>query len=110
MPELILSGLLRKSLTPSSLPGKPDFVYRKARLAVFVHGDWWHRCPVCSIPLPKRHTGYWKRKLERNAERDQLNREELQSMGWRVLEVWEHEVKFDPNAVATKIREVAQMP
>lgn len=102
-PELVLAGLLGKKLTQSKLPGRPDFVYPNAKVAVFVHGCWWHRCPTDNLRLPTTHRAFWKRKFERNVERDKLNREELESMGWKVLEIWEHEVMKDPAAAARKI-------
>jgi len=102
-PELALASLLRKRLTRSKLPGRPDFVYFRSRLAVFVQGCWWHGCPEHYRP-PQTHAAFWKRKLERNREKDRLDRLELESMGWRVLEVWEHELKADPSAVARRIR------
>jgi DNA mismatch endonuclease, patch repair protein len=107
-PELILAQLLRKRLARSNLPGRPEFVYSAARLVVFVHGCWWHGCPEHYKP-PKTHRGYWRRKLARNLERDRLNKADLVAMGWRVLEVWEHEVKADPNGVAQQIMKSALM-
>ena len=101
----MLSRLLRKKLTVNALPGRPDFVYRRSRVAVFVHGCFWHRCPVDSLPLPRIHAAFWRRKFARNVERDRLNREELESMGWKVFEIWEHEVKTDPRDCAERIRE-----
>ena len=106
--EITLSRLLRKKLRPSALPGRPDFVYENAKLAVFAHGCFWHRCPRDRYQLPRTHRLFWKRKLERNVERDRLNRVELEAMGWRVVEVWEHEVREDPAAVAQKIRGLAK--
>lgn len=106
-PELLVAKLLRKKLVASSLPGRPDFVYPKSRLAIFVHGCFWHRCQVCDLPLPKTHTEFWRRKFERNVERDMLNRRDLRATGWRVLEVWEHELRRNPKAVAEKIRNEA---
>lgn len=103
-PELALSRLLRKRLVRSDLPGSPDIVYPKQKVAVFVHGCFWHRCPIHAKGFPKTHTAFWRRKFERNVERDRLNRRELESMGWTVLEIWEHEVKEDPAAVAGRIR------
>jgi DNA mismatch endonuclease (patch repair protein) len=103
-PEKVLARLLGKRLVRSRLPGSPDFVYEGAKLAVFVNGCWWHRCPKEHFPLPNTHRAYWKRKFERNIERDRLNREELESMGWKVLEVWEHDVNRNPVAVAAKIQ------
>ena len=107
-PEQILSKLLRKKITTNSLPGRPDLVYRRAKLAVYVNGCWWHGCPIHYSP-PKSHRAFWRKKLERNRERDQLNRLELESIGWKVLEVWEHEVIADPKTVARKIRMLVQM-
>ena len=107
-PELVLSKLLRKKVAKSDLPGRPDFVYTRAKLAVFVHGDFWHRCPACKIPLPRKHRDYWKRKLDRNVERDGLVRWELQSLGWKVVEIWEHEVKSNPRAAADRIKNVVE--
>ncbi len=105
-PEVLLSKLLRKKLISPRLPGRPDFTYPGARLVVFVHGCWWHRCPTCNIPLPETHRSYWRRKLERNVERDRFNKEELESLGWTSLEVWEHEVRHTPKLAVSKIRRV----
>jgi DNA mismatch endonuclease, patch repair protein len=102
-PEVVLSRLLRKKLTVSALPGRPEFVYSRPRVAVFVHGCFWHRCPVDDLPLPKTHTAFWRRKFARNVERDRLNREELESMGWKVIEIWEHEVKANPRSCTEQI-------
>ncbi|MDA4128668.1 MAG: very short patch repair endonuclease [Thaumarchaeota archaeon] len=102
-PELVLAKLLRKKIVDNSLPGRPDFVYSKARVAVFIHGCWWHGCSE-HYRSPKTHPAFWRRKLERNRERDRLDRTALESMGWKVLEVWEHEVKRDPRAVAASIQ------
>lgn len=101
--ELTLARFLGKRLARSGLLGSPDFVYDRARLAVFVHGCWWHRCPTENFPLPKTHTAFWKRKFARNVERDRLNRAELQSMGWKVIEIWEHEVEANPRACAKRV-------
>lgn len=107
MPELTLARLLRRKLVSNNLPGRPDIVYARSKVAVFVHGCFWHRCPVCDLGLPKTNTEFWRRKFERNVERDKLNRMELESMGWKVLEVWEHEVKQGPRLVAARIRREA---
>ena len=103
-PELLLSKFLRKKPADSRLPGRPDFVYGVAKVAVFVHGCFWHRCPIHSGPPPKTHTAFWRRKFARNVERDRLNREELESMGWKVIEIWEHEVKANLRSCAERIR------
>ena len=105
-PELILSRLLRKKLVKSDLPGSPDFVYRKARVAVFVNGCFWHRCPVCNLNVPKTNPEFWQRKFARNIERDRLVKGELERAGWYVMQIWEHEVRADPSTVAREIKSV----
>ena len=103
----MLAKLLHKRLGANHLPGNPDFVFKRSKVAVFVQGCFWHRCPVHGIRLPKTHPAFWRRKFERNVERDKLNRTELESMGWKVIEVWEHEVVVNPYAVAKRIRSSA---
>jgi DNA mismatch endonuclease, patch repair protein len=71
--------------------GKPDFVFRKHKVAVFVDGCFWHRCPKHSH-LPLNNRTFWKRKLEMNKRRDRLVIRALRSRGWYVLRVWEHEL------------------
>lgn len=68
---------------------RPDIVFTKARLAVFVDGCFWHRCPVHGR-LPKSNRGYWVPKFERNLERDRRNNEDLAASGWIVLRFFEH--------------------
>jgi DNA mismatch endonuclease, patch repair protein len=106
-PELLLAKLLRKKITKSNLPGTPDFVFPRKRIAVFMHGCFWHRCPECAIDIPKTHRAYWKNKLDRNVERDRLVRHKLESMGWKVVEVWEHELESSPTQVRERIRHLA---
>ena len=102
--------MLRKKPGRSKLPGSPDFVYPSAKVVVFVHGCFWHRCPIHGRTIPKTNTEFWRRKFERNIERDGLNREEFQSVGWKVVEVWEHEVNKDPEEVAGRIRKLTRIP
>ncbi len=71
--------------------GKPDFVFWRARVAVFVDGCFWHGCEEhCRVPRGNR--AYWERKIARNTERDARVRRELRAAGWRVVRVWEHAV------------------
>lgn len=75
-----------------NLPGKPDFVFRSQRLAVFVDGCFWHGCPRC-YRLPQDNRAYWKKKFTGNRRRDCRRSRELRSLGWRVLRIWEHALK-----------------
>lgn len=75
--------------------GKPDFVFRKAKVCVFVDGCFWHGCPKC-YRNPSSNSAYWAAKIERNRARDKKVSKPLRHDGWRVLRVWEHELaKFN---------------
>ena len=71
--------------------GKPDFVFPRLKLAVFVDGCFWHRCPK-HANLPVNNRLFWKRKLEANQQRDRLVGRTLRARGWHVLRVWQHEL------------------
>jgi DNA mismatch endonuclease Vsr len=94
-----LSGWKKDART---VVGNPDAVFPKERVAIFVDGCFWHGCPHCKRKMPKTNSGYWKRKIGRNIERDQHNRNELTSEGWVVTSIWEHEMG-DP-ALRAKVR------
>lgn len=102
---------LRKSLWASglryrihyTLPGKPDIVFVSARVAVFVDGCFWHRCPLHGV-LPKSNADYWRKKLNNNVRRDREVDAKLASMDWKVLRFWEHEVNDDVQAVVADIQ------
>lgn len=94
-PELALrSELHRRGLRfrihAAGLPGRPDVVFTRARLAVFVDGCFWHGCPQHGV-LPKSNREWWRAKLDRNIERDREKDEALVELGWRPMHVWEHE-------------------
>lgn len=67
-----------------------DIVFAKEKLAVFVDGCFWHRCPLHGTE-PRSNVGYWGRKLDRNVERDRETDERLRVSGWATLRIWEHE-------------------
>ena len=71
--------------------GKPDFVFPKLKLAVFVDGCFWHGCPKHRT-LPAGNRSFWKKKFARNQSRDRLVNQTLRRAGWRVLRIWEHEL------------------
>jgi DNA mismatch endonuclease (patch repair protein) len=94
--ELKLMRLFRKSKIAGwrrnhRLEGKPDFVFPKDRLVVFVDGCFWHGCLV-HARLPMSNRDYWQEKLLRNKKRDQLVGRMLRKRGWKVLRIWEHEL------------------
>jgi len=72
------------------LTGKPDFVFRRGRVAVLVDGCFWHRHPGCKFTYtPKRRLEFWLPKFERNVARDRLVTRTLRKAGWKVIRVWE---------------------
>ncbi len=85
----------------SRLPGKPDIIFTKEKLAVFLDGDFWHgyRFPLWERTLPR----FWKIKIAETRKRDQRNFQKLRRMGWRVIRIWQHEVKSDIEGVVTRI-------
>ena len=86
-----------------SLQGRPDFVFPKMRIAVFIDGCFWHRCPYCyDGHIPKQNRHYWVKKLARNRRRDTANNRTLRSLGWRVFRVRECSIsKHKPSLFAT---------
>jgi DNA mismatch endonuclease (patch repair protein) len=71
--------------------GKPDFVFQKPKLAIFVDGCFWHGCPKHATK-PKNNSVFWRRKLSANKARDRIVTRTLRRSGWQVLRVWEHEL------------------
>jgi len=81
----------------SRLPGRPDIVFSRPKVVVFVDGCFWHCCPKCSDGrAPKTHTRYWGPKREGNIARDKRNTRELRKAGWIVVRLWEHEILKSP--------------
>lgn len=88
------AGLRGYRVARKELPGKPDVTFGPARLAVFVHGCFWHRCPHCPPrSSPKTNRAYWEAKFDGNVARDARQRAELEALGWRVMVVWECQLR-----------------
>lgn len=105
--------LLRKALWVSGVRGyrlnrrvegiRPDIVISSGRVAVFVHGCFWHRCPHCAGTLPKRNRTFWQRKFAANKARDCRDRRVLQAAGWSVVESWECRIRANPQKEARRV-------
>jgi DNA mismatch endonuclease, patch repair protein len=74
------------------IPGRPDLSFTRKKLAVFINGCFWHRCPYCNLSLPKTNSAFWKNKFEKNEARDKKKIAELKDLGWKVLVVWECQI------------------
>jgi DNA mismatch endonuclease (patch repair protein) len=99
--SLLRAGGLRFRQHDRALPGCPDFVFRKARVVVFVDGDFWHgwRFPIWRHRLPD----LWRGKISGNRERDQKNYGKLRRLGWKLVRIWEHQVELDAIACIARI-------
>jgi DNA mismatch endonuclease (patch repair protein) len=84
------------------LLGRPDFVFRRQRLAVFIDGCFWHGCPN-HCRMPKTNTEYWNPKIAGNKRRDREVTVALRAKGWRICRLWEHELKT-PDQIAAHLR------
>jgi DNA mismatch endonuclease, patch repair protein len=94
-PEMIVRRALHRlgyrfRLHRGDLPGTPDIVLPRHRVAIFVHGCFWHRHPGCRLAsTPRTRANFWRSKFDRNVERDAGIVRELQALGWRVVAVWQ---------------------
>lgn len=102
---------LRYRLGNKHLPGKPDIVFPRQKVAIFVHGCFWHRHENCKVAnMPKSNTAFWKEKFDGNVARDQHSRAKLEAMGWRVETVWECELGPKEVAdVASRLRGIIKL-
>lgn len=81
---LFQNGIRGYRINYKELPGRPDVVFTKYKVAVFVNGCYWHRCSICNLPMPKNNVNFWKDKFEKNTKRDNLKTEQLIKLGWKV--------------------------
>jgi len=108
-PELALRRLLREAGYPGyrlhwkKAPGRPDIAYPGRKVAIFVNGCYWHRCPHCNPSLPKTNTEFWEKKFALNQERDARKTKALEDEGWTVFTVWECQIRDDPEAAVSMV-------
>ena len=96
----------RYRLHAKKLPGKPDMVLPKYRLAVFVHGCFWHHHGCAKDRRPASNREYWDRKLDGNADRDARHRGQLREMGWTVVTIWECSLESGTESLLADLRAV----
>jgi DNA mismatch endonuclease, patch repair protein len=108
-PELTLRAALHQAgyryrlNSGTGLPGTPDIVLRRFRLAIFVDGCFWHGCERHGT-MPKTNPDFWSAKILRNKQRDRQVDKSLNDLGWRVLRVWEHEVRSDIGRILRRLK------
>ena len=108
-PELVVRRLLhgmgyRYRLHRKDLPGRPDIALGPRRKAIFVHGCFWHGHDCPKGRLPKSRLDYWQPKVDKNRERDRTKEEQLKSVGWSVLTIWQCETK-DLETLAARLQD-----
>ncbi len=113
-PEIIIRKLLfskgfRYRKNVKSLPGKPDIVLPKHKTIIFVHGCFWHQHEGCRKSYrPTSNVEFWNKKLDRNMERDATNTQLLKDAGWKVITVWECEIRDFENLTGRLINEISE--
>lgn len=108
-PELVLRRALRSArikglrFNVKGLPGRPDVALPGQMLALFLNGCYWHRCPYCALPMPKGNRAYWTKKFAANKLRDKKKRRRLWGLGYRILTIWECQLKASEPKVIRRI-------
>lgn len=112
--ELAMIRILRKNHISGwrrnqAVLGKPDFVFPKQKIALFVDGCFWHGCPKPKHSnLPSNNQEFWAKKLQQNKDRDKFVSRELKKTGWKVVRIWEHELKYQEKIAAKLKRKFAK--
>src|SRR5437588_12859609 len=91
MRQALLRCGIRGYRLHSRLPVRPDVAFGNGRIAVFIHGCFWHRCPTCDLALPRANREFWSAKFDENVARDTQAQRDLWDLGWQSVVVWEHE-------------------
>ncbi len=113
-PELFLRKLLWKNglrgyrIHPKNIPGKPDVCFTSRKVALFINGCFWHRCPYCNYDLPRHNKLFWENKFNKNVNRDKVKIRQLKNMNWNVITVWECQLRKNKlektlNSIISKI-------
>ena len=111
-PEILLrkalweKGIRGYRLNWKKAPGRPDIAFPGKKIAIFINGCYWHRCPKCDLPLPKSNVQFWKDKFDKNIARDKKKNKELLDLGWNVLVFWECDIKTDIFDCSKIIKEI----
>lgn len=100
---------LRFRLHVRELPGRPDLLFPRHKIAIFVHGCFWHRHDCGSAATPKTRVEFWQKKFETNVARDARKKDDLERAGWRVAEIWECETR-NPMTLSLRLSEIFGLP
>lgn len=110
-PEIELALIVRplglRLRRHQKLPGRPDLASRKRKIAIFIDGCFWHKCPK-HYQAPKSNSAFWETKIESNVLRDRKADKNLRKLGFSVVRLWEHEIS-QPEKILRKIRKSAKL-
>ncbi len=98
------AGVRGYRLNWKKVPGTPDIAFVGKKIAIFVNGCFWHRCPMCNLSLPKSNVEFWTNKFTCNVERDRLKTQRLKELGWTVFVIWECQIKKELNEQVKKLQ------
>ena len=87
--------------------GKPDILLFDSHTLIFLDGCFWHKCPKC-FQKPDTHASFWLKKIEKNINKDRKTNRKLRREGWKVVRIWEHEIRKSPEKVFEKIKSVVK--
>lgn len=107
-PELKLKPALEYlnfEYQPNGIYGKPDFANKTNQILLFIDGCYWHKCPFDFV-TPKTRTEFWLQKIDGNVKRDTIVNGELEREGWKVVRIWEHDVRKYPDIVIYRVKSI----
>jgi DNA mismatch endonuclease (patch repair protein) len=105
--KLLWSAGIRGYRIHYNLLGKPDIVFIKKKIAVFVDGCFWHKCPTC-FQEPETRNEFWMKKIQTNIDRDKKVDIKLKAEGWKIIRIWEHEIRKNPEKSVSDIVDLLQ--
>jgi DNA mismatch endonuclease (patch repair protein) len=109
--EMSFRMLLRKAglafSTQNNLPGKPDLIFRRAKVAVFLDSCFWHGCRW-HCRMPKSNSAYWNEKIDKNRRRDRAIRDGYRKTEWAIARIWEHSIRTNPQQCIDRLRVLVQ--
>jgi DNA mismatch endonuclease (patch repair protein) len=101
-----LKGLKIKHKMHPNIEGNPDIILIDRKVAVFLHGCFWHKCPKC-YKEPQTNKNFWEPKIKKNMERDKRSVRILKKMGYKVITIWEHEIEKNFDGCVARIKKVS---
>lgn len=107
LPErMVMQELRRRKIyfasNVSNIVGKPDVLFRRRKIVIFIDSDFWHGHPTRCV-MPKSNRSYWEEKILRNRERDKEVNRHLKKTGWKVIRIWEYDIKHHFNKVIIRL-------